>query len=126
MTDTAPQPLTPAEHLALAEADLARTRAMTAGTPAYAALVQSAIAHALINIARSIDPDDVPAAEVRLPGRLVVRARQSPDGERKWDYVITAPGQPEVTSGRFLWDYERTAIAAGVQAASRDGKGQQA
>ena len=126
MTDTAPQPLTPAEHRALAELDLARLRAMTAGTPAYSALALSAIAHTLAAVAYYLDPDDVPAAEVRLPGRRVVRARQSQDGERKWDYVITVPGQPDVTSGRFLWDYERTAIAAGVQAASRDGDGQQA
>jgi hypothetical protein len=117
-SEDVPGALTPAEHRALAEADLRRMRAMTPGLPAYAALAQSGIAHTLAAIACYLDPDEVAEPEVRLPGGQVVRARRSEVGSRLWGYVITGPdGQRPRTSQAYKWGTLETALVAGVAAA---------
>jgi hypothetical protein len=110
--------LTPAEHRALAEIDLARMRGIGAGSAAYSSLAQSAIAHTLAAVASYLDPDQVTAPEVRLPGFRTVRARQSEAGDRKWGFVISSRGdEPDVVSPRYMWATLETALAAGIAAA---------
>jgi len=104
--------LTPGEHRAAADRNMAAIRSLPAGSAAYSALAQSAIAHLLAAILACIDPDDVDAAEMRLPGRVTVRARQSPAGARQWRYVIVPPdGRP----GRVS-DYRYTSAGAALRA----------
>jgi hypothetical protein len=119
-----PNALTPAEHRALAELDLHKTRSMTPGTPAYAGLVQSAIAHSLLGVVGPhletlvsyMDPGNITEPEVRLPGGWVIRARQASEGKRQWGYVVTDGGGTEKYASEYRWGNADTALAAGTSA----------
>lgn len=107
-----------ADHIARAEEDLDRSRQHREGAPAYAALVQSAIANALTAVALLLLGQEKPPIP-GLPKGYELDTDQDPDGERKWAYTLTCPGGRAVTS-RHLWGAYEGALGAGIRAAQLD------
>lgn len=112
---TTPDPLTPAEHRAKAESSLRQLQTLGPGSLAWHGLAQAAIAHVLVAIAGYLEPPpepDIPG----LPLGWRLTTVQSGNGERKWGYELTRPGQnPECSPYRF--GSSGTALIAGLRAA---------
>lgn len=105
--------MTTAEHIAIGQDNLSRLRRanISPSTQMYATMVQEAIAHALIAIARTLDGQERPAVP-GLPKGYDIQTQQSPEGQRKWRYVVTGPQFSHAS--RYRWDTSEGALAAGI------------
>jgi hypothetical protein len=106
-------PLTPAEHRAQAETDLAARNGFGPGTETYKSLTLSAIAHVLTAISHFLEPAPEPQVP-GLPAGWGIATGQSEAGERKWRYKLAPPAGPFITS-RYSWETSETALAAGIR-----------
>jgi hypothetical protein len=107
--------MTPEQHRAQAEASLDQMRSLSAGSPAFHGLAQSAIAHVLAAVAAYLEPPPAPQLPGLPPG-WEIETRQNRDGEHRWGYVLSGPGWPAFTS-RFLWLRPEDALGAGIRRA---------
>lgn len=108
-------PLTPAEHRAQAEASLALLFRYAPSTDMYRNLALSAIAHVLAAVAEYLEPPQAQSVP-GLPAGWRLETQQSGTGDRKWAYVLSAPGGNPHFS-RYTWSASETALAAGLRAA---------
>ena len=117
MTEAGPdvRPLTPGEHRALAEADIAAMRRNAGpGTPQYHGLALSALAHILSAVAAYLEPPpppDVPG----MPSGWQISIRRSPVNSRFWGYTTTDPDGREWPASKFQWAEPENALAAGIK-----------
>ena len=105
--------MTPAEHRAKAEDDLAALWSLDPASPGYHGHVLSAIAHVLAAVAEYLEPppeQDIPG----LPEGWRVTTAQSEKGNRLWGYVLTGPGTGTEHSP-YRWGSSASALMAGLR-----------
>jgi hypothetical protein len=104
--------LTPAEHRALAEADIRQMRALDdPGAKAYHGLALSALAHVLSAVAAYLEPPPRPHIP-GLPEGWNLDVSQGATG--KWRYELHDPSGQEWRPPKSYWSEPETALAAGV------------
>ena len=109
--------MTPAEHRARAEQDLAAMQngQYAPSTETYHGLALSAIAHVLAAVAAYLEPPVVPDVPGLPPG-WQIDVSQGTGGDRRWGYKLTGPGDCVIATRR-LWLAEEGALMAGISEA---------
>jgi len=103
--------LTPAEHRALAEADISRMRGLSPGSSQYRDLALSGLLHVLSAVASYLEPPPRPVIP-GLPGGWDLDVTRGATG--KWRYELRDPSGQVWRPAKSYWSEPETALAAGV------------